>query len=230
VFSGDAYDNEMGITTQSCFNGTSILEFAVENNPNNIPAPEGCNGGDLAVAQPPGVPDVPVFVDDAVGPCDGGRTEVQDDLILFTLFMESLAPPPLDIDDPLNFLRGGIRFVGVGCAGCHTPGPYFTPANPFNGVPGRFPFAPFSDFLAHDMGSLGDRIGQSGDPEAQTRLMRTQPLWGARFNTSFLHDGRAATIEEAIQAHDGQGAAARNAFNALGTNDRNALVIFVNSI
>jgi CxxC motif-containing protein (DUF1111 family) len=230
VFSGDAYDNEMGITTQSCFNGTSILEFAVENHPNNVPAPEGCNGGDLAVANPPGDPQVPEFADDVVGPCDGGRTEIQDDLILFTTFMESLAPPPLDIRDPGEFIRGGIAFAAVGCAHCHVANIFVTPRNPFNGVPGRFPFQPFSDFLVHDMGTLGDGIGQSGDPVAQTRLMRTQPLWGARFNTNFLHDGRATTIEEAILAHDGQGAAARNAFSGLRRRDKDALIEFVNSI
>lgn len=230
VFSGDAYDNEMGITTQSCFNGTSILEFAVENHPNNVQPPPGCNGGDLAPAQPPGDPNVPEFTDDVVGPCDGGRTEIQDDLLLFTTFMESLAPPPLDISDPVGFVVGGIRFVGAGCADCHVLTPYVTPRNPFNGVPGRFPFQPFSDFLVHDMGSLGDGIGQSGDPVAQTRLMRTQPLWGARFNVAFLHDGRATTIEEAILAHDGQGAASRDRFNALSRTSKDFLITFVNSL
>jgi CxxC motif-containing protein (DUF1111 family) len=230
VFSGDAYDNEMGITTQSCFNGTSILEFAVENHPNNIQPPPGCNGGDLAPAQPPGNPQVPEFTDDVVGSCDGGRTEIQDDLVLFTTFMESLAPPPLDISDPVGFVIGGIRFAGAGCADCHVLTPYITPRNPFNGVPGRFVFQPFSDFLVHDMGSLGDSIGQSGDPVAQTRLMRTQPLWGARFNVAFLHDGRASTIEEAILAHDGQAAAARNAFNALSRRNKDFLIAFVNSL
>lgn len=230
VFSGDAYDNEMGITTQSCFNGTSILEFAVENHPNNIPPPAGCNGGDLAPAQPPGDPTVPEFTDDVVGPCTGGRTEIQDDLVLFTTFMESLAPPPIHITNPTQFVVGGIRFIGAGCAGCHLATPYITPANPFNGVPGRFPFLPFSDFLVHDMGSLGDGIGQSGDPVAQTRLMRTQPLWGARFNTQFLHDGRASTVEQAIMFHDGQAAAARNAFNQLSRANKDAVIAFINSI
>jgi CxxC motif-containing protein (DUF1111 family) len=230
VFSGDAYDNEMGITTQSCFNGTSILEFAVENHPNNVQPPPGCNGGDLAPAQPAGDPQVPEFTDDAVGPCDGGRTEIQDDLVLFRTFMESLAPPPLDISNPAEFVAGAIRFVSVGCASCHVVGPYRTPRNPFNGVPGRFVFTPFSDFLVHDMGSLGDSIGQSGDPVAQTRLMRTQPLWGARFNVAFLHDGRAATVEEAILAHDGQAAAARDAFNALSGASKDVLLGFVNSL
>jgi CxxC motif-containing protein (DUF1111 family) len=230
VFSGDAYDNEMGITTQSCVNGTSVLEFAVENHPNNVQPPAGCNGGDLAPPQPPGDPQVPEFVDDAVGNCAGGRTEIQDDLVLFTTFMESLAPPPRDIRDPGAFLAGALRFAQVGCAGCHVAVPFVTPAAPFNGVPGRFVFFPFSDFLAHDMGALGDSIGETGDPVAQTRLMRTAPLWGARFNPSFLHDGRAPTIRDAILAHDGQGAAARNAFNALRASDQNLVIGFVNSL
>ena len=38
--------------------------------------------------------------------------------------------------------------------------------------------------------------------------MRTAPLWGLRFQPSFLHDGRAATADQAIRAHDGQGKAA----------------------
>ena len=230
VFSGDAYDNEMGITTQSCFQGTSILEFAVENHPNNVPPPEGCNGGDLAPAHPAGDPDVPQHADDVVGSCAGGRTEIQDDLLLFTTFMESLAPPPPDLGDPIGILKGAPAFVKAGCAGCHVARVFVTPSSPYNGVPGHFPFFPFSDFLVHDMGSLGDGIGQTGDPVAQTRLMRTAPLWGARFNTQFLHDGRASNIREAILAHDGQGAAAREAFRALSPAAQDYLIRFVLSL
>ena len=193
VFSGDAYDNEMGITTQSCFRGVSIKEFSVENHPNNIAPPPECNGGDLAPPQPAHA-DVPQFVDDAVGPCSGGLTEIQDDLVLFATFMERLAPPPRDLSDPIAVALGSVVFNKVGCASCHVPNVFITPLRPHNGVPGLFPFRPFSDFLAHDMGALGDGIGQAGDPVAQTRLMRTSPLWGARFNTSFLHDGRAADV------------------------------------
>ena len=53
------------------------------------------------------------------------------------------------------------------------------------------------------MGSLGDGIEQG---DATGREMRTAPLWGLRLLTTFLHDGRATTIEDAILAHDGQGA------------------------
>lgn len=232
-FSADAYTNEMGITTQSCFRGQSVIAFAIENYPNNIPPAEGCNGGDLAPLQP-AHEDVPEFADDVVGPCDGDLTEIQDDLILFALFMESLAPPPRALGDDWrnrrDIERGEKVFEEIGCADCHVNRTFITPRRPFNGVPGGYRFKPYSDFLAHDMGSLGDRIGNTGDTEETTRLMRTQPLWGARFNTSFLHDGRAADIPSAIEAHDGQARRARRNYQRLRSRDQEALVKFVLSL
>src|SRR6185369_15373087 len=226
VFAGDAYDNEMGITTQSCFRGTSILDFADENYPNNVQPGAGCNGGDLAPAHP-AHPDVPEFADDVVGPCANGLTEIQEDLVLFAKFMEALAPPPTNITDKIAFNKGAVAFGKAGCDGCHVSRPFVTPAQPYNGVPGNYSFSPFSDFLAHDMGSLGDQIGASGDSPAKTRLMRTAPLWGARFNTSYLHDGRATTIDQAILAHDGQGAAARDVFKNMNATERSYLIKYV---
>ena len=44
-----------------------------------------------------------------------------------------------------------------------------------------------------------------------------------------MHDGRSPTIEEAILRHDGEALAARNAFAALGTADRAALLAFLRS-
>jgi CxxC motif-containing protein (DUF1111 family) len=229
IFSADAYLNEMGISTQSCYQGTSVIAFAFENTPNNVTLPAACNGGDLVPANPPGDPQVPQFTDDVVGDCDGNRSELQEDVGLFRFFMERLAPPPISITDPVNFIRGAAIFAKDGCAGCHVPA-FVTPSSPFNGVPGNFVFTPFSDFLAHDMGSLGDGIGTTGDPVAKTRLMRTAPLWGARFNTQFLHDGRAKTVRDAIVAHEGQGAAARDAFASERSADQRALIVFINSI
>jgi CxxC motif-containing protein (DUF1111 family) len=212
-FSGDAYLNEMGISTQSCFKGTSVTAFATDNQPNGAALDASCNGGDLAARQPDGT-----YTDDAVGPCtvNGAAVdEVQEDMENFRTFMEHLAPPPQDLSDPISFAAGAIVFAAVGCANCHSVVPFVTPSKPFNGVPGNFAFFPFSDFAVHDMGSLGDGIGNTGDTVAVTRQMRTSPLWGARFNTQFLHDGRAKTVRDAILAHDGQGLAARNGFAAL---------------
>jgi CxxC motif-containing protein (DUF1111 family) len=229
-FSGDAYVNEMGITTQSCYKGTSILAFASENQPNNVTPAPGCNAGDLKPANPAGNPEIPEFTDDAVGTCAGGKTEVQDDMANFLFFMERLAPPPPDNSDPFGAAIGSFYFLQAGCSNCHVPFGFTTPSTPFNGVPGNYTFYPYSDFLGHDMGALGDGIGGTGDSVATTRIMRTPPLWGIRFNTQLLHDGRAHSIREAIVAHDGQGAAARDNFNALSSTSQKFLIRFVNSL
>jgi len=224
-FAADAYLNEMGITTQHCFRGRSVIDFAIESAPNGIPQPAGCD--DLAPPAPAGVPP---GTDDAVGACTPGKTQIQDDVAEFNTFMTFLAPPARDLSNPAGIAQGEPVFTQIGCATCHVPTTFTTPPNPFNGVPGKFAFNPYSDFLAHDMVALGDMIGNAGDSVAVTRRMRTQPLWGNRFETQFLHDGRAANIAEAIGFHDGQAAAARDAFNALSPGDQAALVQFVQSL
>lgn len=89
----------------------------------------------------------------------------------------------------------------------------------------------FTDLLLHDMGDeLSDGVI---DGEAQSRDWRTAPLIGLRFNTIFLHDGRAHTIEEAILRHDGKGseaAEAINIFRALSPSDHAALLSYVSAL
>ena len=91
-------------------------------------------------------------------------------------------------------------------------------------------YHPFSDFLLHDMGALGDGIGGQG--QARRQEMRTAPLWGIRLAdpTLLLHDGRAHSLEEAILAHDGQGAAARNAFAALNATQRQNVIDYLGTL
>ena len=243
-FSADAYVNEMGITTQSCSRGAPVTAFAVESAPNGVPVSANCddradrqtgpNPGGLTAAQW-------AQVDDAVGACTGGRTEVQDDVFLFAVFMTALAPGPRDFSDQISVTRGQPLFSQVGCNNCHVTTTLRTPANPAPvtidaagsesvRVPGNFAFNPFSDFAVHDMGTLGDQIGNAGDSLARTRQMRTAPLWGIRFRNHLLHDGRCGDIPCAVRAHDGQGAAARNAFNALSADNQHNIVQFVRSL
>jgi CxxC motif-containing protein (DUF1111 family) len=89
-------------------------------------------------------------------------------------------------------------------------------------------FRPRTDFLIHDIGT-GDHIGNDGDTVARTQLMRTAPLWGLHLRTHFMHDGTQTSITGAIQVHGGQAAAAKNAFNALSTSDRNAMLTAMQS-
>jgi len=137
----------------------------------------------------------------------------------FTDFMTFLAPPPRDASkDTPDVIAGEQIFQQIGCASCHQP-----TLQTGNGVP----FNPYSDFLLHDMGSLGDGITQGN---ATGRLMRTAPLWGVRKIESFLHDGSASNLENAILAHDGQAKPARNRFNGLSSSDLRQLLAFLNSL
>jgi CxxC motif-containing protein (DUF1111 family) len=223
-FAADAYMNEMGITTQSCVRGRSILDFARESRPNGVAQPAGCD--DLAPVH--GLAGIPAETDDPVGSCANNRTEIQEDVGLFTLFMTRLAPAPrLPLDPAIN-LQGGTVFNRIGCAQCHLLRDYVTPSRPANGVPGNFTFRPRSDFLVHDIGT-GDMIGNPGDSQATTRLIRTAPLWGLHHRTNFLHDGRATSIEQAISFHGVQAAASRTAFNQLNASDRSAMLAAMRS-
>ncbi|HMF39725.1 MAG TPA: di-heme oxidoredictase family protein [Polyangia bacterium] len=224
-FAADAYLNEMGITTQSCFKGTSITAFSTESAPNGIPVPAGCD--DLAPPAPAGAP---AGTDDGVGSCAGGITLVQKDIDNFKRFMTNLAPPPRDLSNSGAIARGTPLYDSIGCANCHTRRVFTSPSPAPNGVPSGTNFQPFSDFLAHDMGTLGDMIGNAGDTVAVTRRMRTAPLWGVRFRPLLLHDGRCGDVPCAIQAHDGQGASARSAFNALTGAQQQDVVNFVRSM
>ena len=138
--------------------------------------------------------------------------------------MTFLAPPPRGAITR-QALAGELVFLKIGCAGCHLPilqtGRSSVPA--FD----RVKFFPFSDFLLHDMGSLGDGIEQG---QASGREMRTAPLWGLRTRTTFLHDGRATTISDAILAHDGQGARSKQRVSSLAPREMNDLLAFLNSL
>ena len=80
----------------------------------------------------------------------------------------------------------------------------------------------------HDMGpGLADQMQQGS---AKGNEWRTMPLWRASERGRFLHDGRAATIADAIAAHGGQAQHARDLFLALPSADKDALVAFVNGI
>jgi len=243
-FSADAYVNEMGITTQSCSKGVSVIAFATEPAPNGVPQPAHCD--DLAADVPASeLSAVPQGTDDFVGVCASGQSTLQEDLDNFTLFMTFLAPPGADAQDrrdPLGINAGKPLFTQIGCANCHvdpsvstgalaTAANFRTPGTTPNGVPGNLVFHPYSDFLAHDMGSLGDNIGlNDGDSTTAARRMRTAPLWGISVRNKLLHDGRTTDIATAIRAHDGQGAAAAAAFNALSSSNQHNVIQFVRSL
>jgi CxxC motif-containing protein (DUF1111 family) len=142
----------------------------------------------------------------------------------FTAFMQLLAPPPRAAITTDAAAGAGV-FAQMGCGSCHLP-TMRTASSPIRALD-RVTFHPFSDFLVHDMGSLGDGIAQGGVGPTE---MRTAPLWGLSVATSLLHDGRTSSLEEAIAAHDGQGAPSRDRFAALSATRRAQLIAFLRSL
>jgi len=189
-FSGDAYLNEMGITTP---------DFLAEN------CPQG-NCAELSFNPLPGLND------DGSGP------------LLLTNFMTMLAAPPRGPQNA-DTADGELTFDRIGCTACHTP-TLRTASNPIAAL-SRQTYHPYSDFLLHDMGALGDSIEMGA---ASGREMRTSPLWGLRFITRYLHDGRATTLDQAIRAHDGQARASRDRFAGLAAGARTRLLAFLQSL
>ena len=65
---------------------------------------------------------------------------------------------------------------------------------------------------------------------------RTPALWGIGLAkvvspmVTFLHDGRAQTLEEAILWHGGEGTAAREAFRMATHAERAALIAFLDTL
>ncbi len=101
---------------------------------------------------------------------------------------------------------------------------------------------------------LADNLDEG---EATGSEWRTTPLWGLGLSAcvsggvtgtpggsafgvdgnetcvpdhSYLHDGRARSIEEAILWHGGEGQASKTAFESLNATDKAALLKFLNSL
>jgi CxxC motif-containing protein (DUF1111 family) len=137
-----------------------------------------------------------------------------------------------NVDDP-DVRAGEGHFVDIGCASCHLPSieTGFSEISPLS----RVTVHPFTDLLLHDMGSELDDGYTEG--RATTSEWRTTPLWGLGLSADFqggqaffMHDGRARTLAEAIGLHGGEGAASRERFQALSTEDQNRVLSFLRSL
>ena len=138
--------------------------------------------------------------------------------------MRFLAPPT-----PLKAGKDGRHgrdlFSQIGCATCHRP-LLRTGDSPVAALKNR-EFAAYTDLLLHDMGpDLADICVGLATPAD----FRTEPLLDLRGAEHFLHDGRATSLEQAIELHGGEAAGARDRFKTLSEADRAAVVAFLKSL
>jgi CxxC motif-containing protein (DUF1111 family) len=152
-----------------------------------------------------------------------------------TGFVASLPSPsvrPADSTEQAGAIaRGRELFASVGCAVCHRPN-----LGLVEGI--------YSDLLLHNM---GHELSDSGSytvlepesaskdkaqrPRAANELeWRTPPLWGMRDSVPYLHDGRAATVADAVALHGGEGRAAAQEYERLSEKGREQVELFLKTL
>jgi CxxC motif-containing protein (DUF1111 family) len=190
---------------------------------------------------------------------DGVLNEITEGQLTSMALYATLRQVPIRINptDPTALQRvqdGEALFTQVGCNTCHTQtlvlnnpihseAPDLTGGAPFQvdlTVDGEDPkLSPdfdgtvtvelFSDLKRHDLGAaLTD-----SHPTFKTfaaNLFITPPLWGVAVTAPYLHDGRAATLGDAIAAHDGEAASVTAAFQALSADDQQKLIEFLGTL
>jgi CxxC motif-containing protein (DUF1111 family) len=167
---------------------------------------------------------------------------------IVTYMREVAVPPRRDLALP-QVARGETLFAQMGCSNCHLPNQSTGTTAPFLELQNQV-IHPYTDLLLHDMGpDLSD--DSQGEYAASPTMWRTPPLWGiglcdevaAGFQADstlnpapnlgpchYLHDGRAASLLEAVLWHGGEALAVKNRVLALSSDDRNALVSFLKSL
>jgi CxxC motif-containing protein (DUF1111 family) len=208
TFSGDAALNEMGLTNQI---------FGEETAPN----------GDLARLE---------LCDDIPDPEDHPDRQGFTFVDRVTHFQRYLAPPP---QAPRSGMTGETVFNDFRCNACHTPsfttGTLTTDGLPLESALENKVVKPYSDFLLHDMGLLGDNLPQG---DATGNEFRTTPLMGVARRLSMIHDGRVnsgpieSRLHQAISLHGpfGEGANAAAAYLDATKDDQYALIEFLKSL
>lgn len=177
--------------------GITNTFFPVENLPNNNPLAASCD----TVADP----------EDLLA--GGGQSFVEK----ITDYVNLLAAPP---QTPKSGMSGENIFNSIGCNSCHRAA-YTTPSN-INPALSNKVIRPYSDFLLHDMGDLGDGMA---DGTAGRFEMKTAPLWGvARRQQYFEND---------ILTHLGNGSEAyqsATAYFSLSQLDKDKVLSFLSSL
>ncbi len=156
--------------------------------------------------------------------------EVADAMLDLTVhYAANLAPERREgLDDP-QVMRGKTLFHETRCTSCHTP-KHVTHRLPDRPEHSFQLIWPMTDLLLHDMGEgLADHRREFG---ANGTEWRTAPLWGlgAREPERYLHDSRARSVLEAILWHGGEAAPHAAAVQQMTTEDRNALIAYLESL
>jgi CxxC motif-containing protein (DUF1111 family) len=156
-----------------------------------------------------------------------------DDLNSVVFYVTGLQTPIQRNPTDATVVAGNTLFIKIGCEACHRQ-TMTTGYSPITSLAYQT-INPFSDLMVHNMGPGDDDHYTEGD--ATTAEWRTTPLWGLGLapqvqggNTYLMHDGRAHSIQQAIQMHGGEAAVSAARFSQLSAANQNALLTFLKSL
>jgi len=221
-FSGDAYLNEMGITTRLFPDEvTTLCNTASE--PNDTPDPDGLDDLDHFAR----------FIRASKGPARDAQ-----------LAATPAATRGSELFEKIGCTTCHVATMTTAAAGTAINGGKFTIPDALGGKT----FHPYSDFLLHNVGT-GDGIvvpfvehygrkmsaikwkSFSGEEFHNARFkMRTAPLWGVRLHSRLMHDGATVTLRDAVTRHGGEAAEVRHKFEKLSHADQEAILQFLSSL
>jgi len=212
IFTGEAYNVEMGVTNELFPNERNAPPTACLLNPTPEDATRFDSSGDAALP----------------------------DLTMFAHFMRFLAPPAqtsagIPGNPPASSIQNGHAiFQQIRCNMCHTEALKTADSKLTPGLANQQAVL-FSDLLVHNMGSgLADNVAQGS---AAGDEFRTAPLWGLGQRIFFLHDGRSTPanggLVNAIEQHASSGSEANtvvNLYHSLSQQQRQDLLNFLRSL
>lgn len=221
-FSGDAYLNEMGITT-TLFPDEVVAACNTASEPNDEPGPDGLSDVDrfarfMRATKAPARDSLL-----AAMPAATQGSGLFDSIGCVTCHVRTLVTAPEG-----TVINGGRDTVSAAL--------------------GAKTFHPFGDFLLHDVGT-GDGIAIAV-PEHYGRTfarftwqafsmdsllgarnkVRTAPLWGVRLRPRLMHDAASLTFRDAIVRHRGEASDVTNRFLRLSRSQQAAILDFLKSL
>ena len=221
-FSGDAYLNEMGITTRLFPDEvTSLCNTAAE--PNDKPDADGLDDLDHFAR----------FIRATKAPARDTHLAATPE-----------AQRGWQIFSKIGCAACHVASLTTAPAGSKVDGGVFTVPESL----GDKTFYPYSDFLLHNIGTgdgivvpmqehYGPKIYQAKwkrfsveEYHSARYKLRTAPLWGVRLRSRLMHDGEAVTLRDAILRHAGEAAEVTRRFGKLKPQDQEALLQFLRSL
>ncbi len=148
-------------------------------------------------------------------------------------YLKTLKAPIQRQTNESEIIKGKNLFIQAKCNSCHVT-ELQTGFSPIEALSYKT-FYPYTDLLLHDMGNGLDDGYTEGS--AKTFEWRTPPLWGLGLSPGsqggqffLMHDGRARSIEQAIEMHGGEALESKMNFSKYLPADKEALIKFLKSL